>query len=263
MSDLSRLGKRNSYRLGQLRVQGAGPAGPPPLRRPRFRRRHRGPASLWLLAAAASVAVIAAGAAAGLWYAPFAVGLAAGLVSRIGGWRARVLAAALAAVAMAGWGIALWWPALHGQRAGGTAPVIAALAAWPGSAAGGVLLALVVAVVQALAGLGLGRALTSPAPAPPAETLAPQGADLGPEDAGLADAEPAATGAAAAGSVAAGPGAGSVADLSAVTGSVAAGPVAAAATAESPGAGAVEARGRDLDGGSGRQSGPAGPTMGG
>ncbi|HMH93984.1 MAG TPA: hypothetical protein VK586_23255 [Streptosporangiaceae bacterium] len=78
-SDLKRLGRRGSYRLGQLRTQGVGPAGPPPLR-PRFRRPwHRGPAPLGLLAAVAGAAVIAGGAAAGLWFAPFLVGLAAGL----------------------------------------------------------------------------------------------------------------------------------------------------------------------------------------
>jgi hypothetical protein len=179
MADLDRLGKRGSYRLGQLRVQGAGPAGPPPPRRPRFRARHRGPTSLWLLAAAAGAAVIAGGAAAGLWFAPLAVGLAAGLVNRFAGWRPRVLVPAVAAMAVAGWGIPLWWPALHGQPAGGTAPVIAALASLPGSAAGGVLVALLAAVLQALAGLWLGRALTPrPRPVAPApETPSPAAAD--------------------------------------------------------------------------------------
>jgi hypothetical protein len=164
MADLDRLGKRGSYRLGQLRVQGAGPAGPPPPRRPRFRR-HRGPASLWLLAAAAGVALIAGGAVAGLWFAPFAVGLAAGLVSRPGRWRARVLVPAVTVMAVAGWGIPLWWPALHGEPPGGTARVIAALAGLPGSVAGGVLVTLLVAAAQALAGMWLGRALT-PRPRP-------------------------------------------------------------------------------------------------
>ena len=79
-SDLKRLGRRSSYRLGQLRTQGVAPAGPPPLLRPRFRRPwHRGPGPLWLLAAAAGAAVIAGGATAGLWFAPLIAGLAAGL----------------------------------------------------------------------------------------------------------------------------------------------------------------------------------------
>ena len=78
-SDLKRLGRRGSYRLGRLRTQGLGPAGLPPPRQPRFGRPwHRGRAALWLLAAVAGAAVIAVGAAAGLWFAPF-VGLAAAL----------------------------------------------------------------------------------------------------------------------------------------------------------------------------------------
>jgi hypothetical protein len=40
--ELSRLGRRGSYRLGRLRVQGTDPPGPPPRRQPRFRRpRHQ------------------------------------------------------------------------------------------------------------------------------------------------------------------------------------------------------------------------------
>lgn len=147
------------------------------------------------------MAVIAGGAAAGLWFVPFAAGLAAGLVNRIGGWRARAIVPAVAGMAVAGWGIPLWWPALHGEPAGGTARVIAALAARPASATAGVLVTLLVAAVQALAGLGLGRALTRPArPA-------------------IADAE--------------------------------------AMSAE-----ALDAENADADGGSDRQPGPAGPTMG-
>jgi hypothetical protein len=42
VSELKRLGRRGSYRLGKLRVQGTGPAGPPPPRQPRFARpRHQ------------------------------------------------------------------------------------------------------------------------------------------------------------------------------------------------------------------------------
>jgi hypothetical protein len=173
MTDLDRLGKPGSYRLGRLRAQGSRPSLPPSPRRPRFRRRHRGPTSLWLLAAAAGVAVIAGGAAAGLWFAPLAIGLVAGLVNRVAGWRARVLVPAVAAMAVAGWGIPLGWPALHGQPTGGTARVIAGL---PGSATGGALVTLLVAVAQALAGLWLGRALT-PHPRPVVPGPEPLSAD--------------------------------------------------------------------------------------
>jgi hypothetical protein len=189
MTDLDRLGKPGSYRLGRLRAQGSGPSLPPSPRRPRFRRRHRGPTSLWLLAAAAGAAVIAGGAAAGLWFAPCAIGLAAGLVNRAACWRARVLVPAVAAMAAAGWGIPLWWPALHGQPAGGTTRVIATLASLPGSAIGGVPVTLLVAVLQALAGLWLGRALTPrPRPVTPGpEPLSADPADPGPVDRAAVD----------------------------------------------------------------------------
>jgi hypothetical protein len=264
MTDLNRLGKRGSYRLGQLRVQGTGPAEPPAPLRPRFAPRHRGPMSLWLLAAAAGVAVIAGGAAAGLWFAPFAVGLAAGLVSRAGGWRPQVLALAVTVLASAGWGIALGWPALHGQRAGGSAPVIAALAAWPGSALAGVLVTLAAAVLQAVAGLGLGRVLARPRPPipdlaaltadmPDAETLAAGIPDAGTPDAGTVAAAITAAGIAA--EITVGGAAGAPAAAAAAG--------AGAAQAGSPAGAAADGQARDLDGGSGRQPGPAGPTMGG
>jgi hypothetical protein len=42
VSELKRLGRRGSYRLGRLRVQGTGPAELPPPRQPRFGRpRHQ------------------------------------------------------------------------------------------------------------------------------------------------------------------------------------------------------------------------------
>jgi hypothetical protein len=161
MTDLKRLGKRGSYRLGRLRAQGVTDVGPPALLRPRFRRvRHRGPTWAWLLAAAAGAAVIAAGAAAGLWFAPFAAGLAAGLANRAGGWRARVLSVAVALMAASGWGLPLWWLARRGEPAGATARVIAALLGLPPHAVVGVTVTLLVAVLQGLAGLWLGRALT-------------------------------------------------------------------------------------------------------
>jgi hypothetical protein len=190
VTDLNRLGKRGSYRLGRLGARGAAPPGPPSPLRPRFRRRHQGPTALWLLAAVAGAALIAAGAAAGLWFVPFAAGLAAGLANRVGGWRARVLVPAVAAMAIAGWGIALWWPALHGRPAGGTAPVIAALARTAPAATAGVLVALGVGVLQALAGLWLGCSLTlySRAAIPGAE-MAEAGA-TGAADAGAADVRP-------------------------------------------------------------------------
>jgi hypothetical protein len=168
VTDVKRLGKRGSYRLGRLRARGVATAPPPAPFRPSFNRpRHRGPTSAWLLAAMAGAAVIAGGAVIGLWFTPFVVGLLAGLANRIGGWRARVMMPAVAAMAVVGWGIPLWWPALHGEPAGATARVIAALAGLPADAFVAVAVTLLVAVFQALAGLWLGRALTPhPHPAP-------------------------------------------------------------------------------------------------
>jgi hypothetical protein len=160
IADLKRLGKRNAYRLGALRSQGISEVAPPPPFRPSFTRpRHRGPLSLWLLGCAAGAGIILAGAIAGLWFMPFIVGLLAGLVSRIGSWRWRVLLLAAAAMAVAGWGIPLWWPAVRGQPAGATARVIAALAGLPPHAATAIGVTLLIGVVQALVGSWLGRAL--------------------------------------------------------------------------------------------------------
>jgi hypothetical protein len=165
VTDVKRLGKRGSYRLGQLRLQGTSASAPPALLRPSFNRpQHRGLTSWWLVAAVAGTALIAGGALIGLWFTPFAVGLLAGLANRIGGWRARVMMVAVSAMAIAGWGVPLWWPTLHGQPVGATARVIAALGHLPAYAFVGVAVTLLVAVLQALAGLWLGRALT-PRPA--------------------------------------------------------------------------------------------------
>lgn len=165
MTDVNRLGKRGSYRLGRLRVQGIGAAGPPAPFRPTFARpQHRGQASLWLLGCVLASAVIVAGAASGLWFVPFVVGVMAGLANWAGRWRLRVALPAVAAMAVTGWGIPLCWSALHGQPTGETARVIAALTGLPPYAAAGIAAALLVAVAQALAGFWLGRAL-SPRPA--------------------------------------------------------------------------------------------------
>jgi hypothetical protein len=164
-ADLKRLGKRNAYRLGRLRVQGVAEPAPPAPFRPSFARpHHRGPVSLWLLAWLAGTAAIALGAAAGLWFVPFAAGLAAGLVNRFGGWRLRVLLPAAAVMAIGGWGIPLWWPALHGQPYGATARVIAALAGLPGYAAAGFAAALLAGAVQAVVAAWLGSILTARLP---------------------------------------------------------------------------------------------------
>jgi hypothetical protein len=277
MTDLNRLGKRGSYRLGQLRTQGGAPPGPPPPLRPRFRRaRQPGPTALWLLAAAGT-ALIAAGAAAGLWFVPFVVGLAAGLASRIGGGRPRVLVPAVAAAAVAGWGIPLCWPVLRGQPAGGTARVIGGLAGLPGSAAPGVLVTLLVAVLLGLAGLWLGRALAphsrtaileaEAAGAPGVEAEGPDVAvldvaviDVAVLDVAVIDVAVLDAAVLDAAVLGAGAGPAGVPRARVLAAGVAAAGVTGAAVP--PDSGIPDVGDTDAGGGSGRQPGPAGPTMG-
>ena len=107
------------------------------------------------LAVFAVVTVVVAGtAAAGLWFVPFAAGVAAGLASlrRPG----VVPAAALGAVA--GWALPLWILALRGLPAGATARAIAALAGIPPYAAVAVAVTLLLAALLTLAGAWLARA---------------------------------------------------------------------------------------------------------
>jgi hypothetical protein len=168
VTDLRRLGKPGAYRLGRLRTQGiSGPSPPTPFRPLFTRPRHRGPGSLWLLGWLAGAALIIAGAAAGLWFLPFVVGLLAGLASKLGGWRLRVALPAVAAMAVVGWGFPLCWSSLHGQPVAATALVIAAVAGWPAHAAVGIAVTLLIALVQAVVGAWLGRVL-APHPPPPA-----------------------------------------------------------------------------------------------
>ena len=155
MSDLNRLGKRGAYRLGRLGAPPPAPAGPPAPHYPSWVPGHRGPAVLWLLGAVAAAVLIALGAAAGWWFLPFVAGLAAGAAARYGRWRLRAALPAAALVAAIGWAIPLGWQALHGAPVRATARVVAALAGLPPHAVVAIAATLVVAVLQALAGLWL------------------------------------------------------------------------------------------------------------
>lgn len=165
-AEFKRLGKRGSYRLGQLRAQGIARHAPPVPFQPRFGRRpdHRWPVSAWLLGLLGGLLVIVAGAVVGWWFVPFVVGVLAGLANRIGGWPARFAVPAVALMAAAGWAAPLWWSVLRGEPYGAVARVIAALLGLPGFAAVGMVVTVLVAVSQALAGYWLGRAIT-PRPA--------------------------------------------------------------------------------------------------
>ena len=160
MTDPRRLGKRGSYRLGNLRAPAPRRTSPPAPHHPSFAPRPRGPAFGWALGCLGGVVVIAGGSAFGWWFVPFIVGVAAGIAARYGRWPLRVALLAVTAMAATGWGIPLWWSAWRGAAVGATARVVAALAGLPPHAAVAMAVSLLVAVIQALAGLWLGRALT-------------------------------------------------------------------------------------------------------
>ena len=159
-ADPRRLGRRGSYRLGSL-------AGPAPVRRPLPSPRYptwvpgrRGPGYAWLLACVAGAAILAVGALAGLWFLPFLAGLAAGLAAHAGRLRLRVTLPAVVIVAAVGWGAALAWLTLRDRLPEpSVARTIAVLAGLPAHAAAGFAVTLLVAAIQAAAGLWLGRAL--------------------------------------------------------------------------------------------------------
>jgi len=160
-SEFRRLGKRGSYRLGQLRAQAVSEFQRPVPFQPRFiRPYHRWPASVWLLGLLTGSLIIVGAAAAGWWFAPFAVGVLAGIANVIGAWRLRVAVPAVAVMAAVGWGAPLGWAELRGQPYVAMARVIAEIVGLPASAAVGFGLTVLVAVAQTLAGYWLGRALT-------------------------------------------------------------------------------------------------------
>jgi hypothetical protein len=98
--------------------------------------------------------VVAATAAAGLWFVPFVAGVAAGLLSLR---RPKAVPAAVAG-SVAGWALPLWILALRGLPAGATARAIAALAGIPPYAAVAIAVTLLLAALQTLAGAWLVRA---------------------------------------------------------------------------------------------------------
>jgi hypothetical protein len=159
-ADPRRLGRRGSYRLGSL-------AGPPPARPslpsphyPAWIPGRRGPALLWALAGLACAAILAVGALAGLWFLPFLAGLAVGIAARFGRLRLRVTLPAVIIVAAAGWAAALAWLMWRdGLPERSVAHTIAALGGLPAHATTGIAVTLLVAAIQAAAGLWLGRAL--------------------------------------------------------------------------------------------------------
>jgi hypothetical protein len=159
-SEADRLGKRGSYQLGGHGQADDWRPDRPRLFRPSFRRpRHRGPVLGWLLVAMIATALVAAGAALGLWFMPFVLGVATGPAMRRGRWRLRVIVPAVAVMAAGGWALALPIAALRGVPVGATARTIADVAGLPAVAALVIAITLAVSVTQALAGLWLGCAV--------------------------------------------------------------------------------------------------------
>lgn len=160
MADPRRLGKRGSYRLGRMGTPSVARTPWPAVHYPAWTPRRRGSVFLWVLACLAGAVIVAAGALAGWWFLPFLAGLGTGLAARYGRLRLRATLPAAVAVAVAGWGAALAWLALRdGLPEVTVAKTIAALAGLPASAAVAIAVTLVVAALQAAAGLWLGRAL--------------------------------------------------------------------------------------------------------
>ena len=91
-----------------------------------------------------------------MWFLPFVAGIAAGA----GPWRARRALGSVVLAVCVGWGAALWWPVRSGAPVGATARSVAALAGLPPYSAAGVVAALLVGVLQALAACWLARAVT-------------------------------------------------------------------------------------------------------
>lgn len=116
-------------------------------------------AALWTATCLAAIALVWLGSLLGAWYAPFVVGLVAGLGTRRLGRTARGALGTGCLAALAGWLLPIGLRAVEGQPVLGTGRTVAALAGLP--ADGLLILAVtgVVAVLQALIGVWLGRAI--------------------------------------------------------------------------------------------------------
>src|SRR5258708_15784412 len=111
-SELGRLGKRGSYRLGTLAPQGVGRPLPPRPFRPSFSRtRHAGPTWAWIAAGMAGAGLIGLAALAGLWFVPLVIGVIGGIAGRGGQGRLRGVVPAAVVISAAGGGAALGDPA--------------------------------------------------------------------------------------------------------------------------------------------------------
>jgi hypothetical protein len=109
-----------------------------------------------LLALVAVTVVVAGTAELGAWWVPFLIGLAAGAALS----RYALLSVPFAVLAaVLGWALPLWALALAGLPAGATARTIAGLSGLPPYAAVTIVVTLLLAALQVLAGAWLARAL--------------------------------------------------------------------------------------------------------
>ena len=121
-------------------------------------RRGLGVAHIGLFAVVAIV--VAATAQAGLWWVPFIAGVLAGLASlRWPYLRPTRVVLVTVAGAVVGWALPLWIMALLGYPSGATARAIAGFAGLPPYAFVTVVVTLLLAALQVLAGTWLARAL--------------------------------------------------------------------------------------------------------
>jgi hypothetical protein len=136
-------------------LQGAGTQGSGPQGSGRQSTRPGAPGVV-LISVFAVVAIAVAGLAeAGAWWVPFVAGVYAGVASLR--WRRVVLVTAAGCVV--GWALPLWILALLGYPSGATARAIAAFAGLPPYAAVTIVVTLLLALLQALAGAWLARAV--------------------------------------------------------------------------------------------------------
>ncbi|MEU2874998.1 hypothetical protein [Streptomyces sp. NPDC007070] len=136
----------------------------------------------------AGVLLVAAGTLIGAWFMPFVFALVLGVLGRISGARRRLRVTAAALAAVLGWGLALVWLFLGDAPVGAVAVTTAALAGLPPLAAVTVAATLLVALVQSLVGVWLGRTLT---PTPKARTTRPATPDEEPDGSSGASPAPA------------------------------------------------------------------------
>ncbi|MEU8756949.1 hypothetical protein AB0C88_41365 [Streptomyces chartreusis] len=122
----------------------------------------RGPGArtVWATVFGAAVTVALAAAVQG-WFAPFVVGLVFGTLTAR--WRVRARAGVLYATvaALGGWATPLAWRALFGEPVVATGRTVAALAGLPPSGWVVIGATLLIALIQALLGVWVGRTVSS------------------------------------------------------------------------------------------------------